>query len=86
MEWVRHRQFVPTIKAFREKLISEQNGQINNKSRKRKKSLSLNCVSDNIIEKLTGQFASYIKENPDKAYETTSMMKNIFELDIKSDE
>ena len=86
MEWVRHRQFVPTIKAFREKLISEQKGQINNKFRKRKKSLSLNCVSDNIIEKLTGQFASYIKENPDKAYETTSMMKNIFELDIKSDE
>ena len=71
---------------FREKLISEQKGQINNKFRKRKKSLSLNCVSDNIIEKLTGQFASYIKENPDKAYETTSMMKNIFELDIKSDE
>ncbi len=86
MEWVRHRQFVPTIKAFREKLISEQKGQITNKFRKRKKSLSINCVSDNIIEKLTGQFASYIKDNPDKAYETTSMMKNIFELDIKSDE
>ena len=86
MEWIRHRQFVPTIKAFREKLISEQKGQITNKFRKRKKSLSINCVSDNIIEKLTGQFASYIKDNPDKAYETTSMMKNIFELDIKSDE
>jgi len=84
VQWIHNRQFAPTIKAFKEKLVFQQKIQLNSKLKKSTNFLNSNDISYNMIDKLTGQFASYIKDNPEKANETISVIKNVFKLDIKS--
>jgi len=71
LQWSHQRKFAPALKAFKTKLTSQQNTKE---------------ISSEMIEKLTGQFATYLKENPSKVSETINLMQNVFELDIVNHE
>lgn len=70
IEWLEHRKYVPTLKAFREKIkIPNQNlEQIPEKE------------SEYMAQKIMGQVASYLRSNPHKAEETVHLLKDVFEL------
>jgi len=36
--------------------------------------------TDQIIQKITGQIAAYLRTNPEKAEETVAVLKNVFDL------
>ena len=69
-EWLTHRKYVPTLKAFREKIKSPQ--------------LISEFISDGdaeyMAQKIMGQIASYLRTNPDKADETVHLLQDVFEL------
>lgn len=70
IEWLEHRKYVPTLKAFREKIkLPNQNlEQIPEKE------------SEYMAQKIMGQVASYLRSNPHKAEETVHLLKDVFEL------
>jgi hypothetical protein len=39
-----------------------------------------------MIQKITGQLANYLKENPNKASTTLDVIQDVFQLDIKAHE
>jgi glutamyl-tRNA reductase len=70
IEWLEHRKYVPTLKAFREK-IKLPNQYLEQISEKK---------SEYMAQKIMGQVASYLRSNPHKAEETVHLLKNVFEL------
>ena len=69
-EWLTHRKYLPTLKAFREKIKSPQ--------------LISEFISDGdaeyMAQKIMGQIASYLRTNPDRADETVHLLQDVFEL------
>ena len=70
LEWLELRKYVPTLKAFREKIkVPNQNlEQISKKE------------SEYMAQKIMGQIAAYLRSNPNKAEETVHLLKDVFEL------
>jgi glutamyl-tRNA reductase len=70
LEWLELRKYVPTLKAFREKIkVPNQNlEQISEKE------------SEFMAQKIMGQIAAYLRSNPHKAEETVHLLKDVFEL------
>ena len=70
LEWLELRKYVPTLKAFREKIkVPNQNlEQISKKE------------SEYMVQKIMGQIAAYLRSNPHKAEETVHLLKDVFEL------
>ena len=70
LEWLELRKYVPTLKAFREKIkVPNQNlEQISKKE------------SEYMAQKIMGQIAAYLRSNPHKAEETVHLLKDVFEL------
>ena len=81
LQWLHDRQYAPTLRALKAKLTAQQSADI--KARQRKKTISeeATVVSDQMIQKITGQLANYLKENPSKANDTLSIFKDVFQLD-----
>ncbi|MGB2398667.1 MAG: glutamyl-tRNA reductase [Flavobacteriaceae bacterium] len=80
-QWLHDRQYAPTLRALKAKLTAQQSAEL--KAQKRKKQLSeeATLVSDQMIQKITGQLANYLKENPGKARDTLTIFKDVFQLD-----
>ena len=80
-QWLHDRQYAPTLRALKAKLTAQQSAEI--KARERKQSLPLEAtlVSDQMIQKITGQLANFLKENPAKASDALSIFKDVFQLD-----
>ena len=80
-QWLHDRQYAPTLRALKAKLTAQQSAEL--KAQKRKKQLSeeATLVSDQMIQKITGQLANYLKENPSKARDTLTIFKDVFQLD-----
>ena len=80
-QWLHDRQYAPTLRALKAKLTAQQSAEI--KARERKQSLPLEAtlVSDQMIQKITGQLANFLKENPAKASNALSIFKDVFQLD-----
>ena len=81
--WVDTLKFVPTIQAIKHKLnhfkISEFNTQ-------RKKILNFNeeqaeIISNNLIQKITNQFAHHLREDGNNSDEALELIKKIFKLE-----
>lgn len=72
LQWVAHRKFAPTLKAFKQTLL---NGQLSQKEETDEFS--------QIVYKLTGKVANYLKENPSKADETLELIHRVYQLDAK---
>jgi len=72
LQWVAHRKFAPTLKALKQTLL---NGQQSQKEETDEFS--------QIVYKLTGKVANYLKENPSKADETLELIHRVYQLDAK---
>ena len=74
------------MKALKDKLIKQQNAEIG--SRKRKNGVTIHdpSLSYDMIQKITGQFAFYLKENPSKANDAMNIFKEVFQLDLQNHE
>lgn len=72
--WVDHRKFAPTLKALKQKLLD---GQIKEQGEVQEFS--------QIVYRLTGKVASYLKENPSKAGQTMALLQDVYQLDSDLD-
>ena len=72
LQWVAHRKFAPTLKALKQTLL---NGQLIQKEE--------TDDFSQIVYKLTGKVANYLKENPSKADETLELIHRVYQLDAK---
>lgn len=89
MEWLDHRQYAPALRALKAKLTQQQISEI--KTQEKKEVLCVfnsatATISEQMIQKITGQVANYLKENPSKADSTLNVIKEVFQLDIESHE
>jgi len=74
LKWVDHRKFAPTLKALKQKLLNGQQmeqGEVPEFSQ--------------IVYRLTGKVASYLKENPSKADQTMELLQYVYQLDSELD-
>ena len=86
LQWIYDRRYAPALKALKDKLIKQQNDEIS--SRKRKNGVIINdpSLSYEMIHKITGQFAFYLKENPSKANDAMNIFNEVFQLDLQNHE
>ena len=80
LQWLHDRQYAPTLRALKAKLTAQQSIDIKARQRKQTISEEATVVSDQMIQKITGQLANYLKENPSKAKDTLSIFKDVFQL------
>ena len=70
IEWLTHRKYIPTLKAFREKIKTSP--------------ISLELIpeadTEFMAQKIMGQVAAYLRSNPHKADETVHLLRDVFEL------
>jgi glutamyl-tRNA reductase len=71
LEWLEHRKFAPTLKAIKEKLLFSSHGDVDPIK---------NEDAAYMAQKITGQVATYLKENPKKAATTVALLEDIFQL------
>ena len=86
LQWIHDRRYAPALKALKNKLIEQQNAEIG--ARKRKNGVTIHdpSLSYDMIQKITGQFAFYLKENPSKANDAMNIFKEVFQLDLQNHE
>ena len=80
MQWLEHRKYAPLLRAFKDKLSSQQELEIKNQSKKKVLSEDATTLSQQLIKKITGQLANYLRENPNKASETLAVFEDVFQL------
>ena len=86
LQWLEHRQYAPALRALKAKLTAQQSSEIKNQEKKAFLKPEAVSVSDQMIQKITGQLANYLKENPNKASTTLDVIQEVFQLDIKAHE
>ena len=86
LQWLEHRQYAPALRALKAKLTTQQSSEIKNQEKKAVLKPEAVSVSDQMIQKITGQLANYLKENPNKASTTLDVIQEVFQLDIKAHE
>ena len=86
MQWIYDRRYAPALKALKDNLIKQQNAEMD--SRKKKNAIKINdpSLSYEMIHKITGQFAFYLKENPSKANDAMNIFNEVFQLDLQNHE
>ncbi len=81
IQWLHDRKYAPTLRALKAKLTQQQEAELTAQSKKAKVPEEATTVSEQMIQKITGQLANYLKENPSKANETISVFQQVFQLD-----
>jgi len=81
--WLDTLKFVPTIQAIKHKLTSLKNSELSNQ---RKKITDFNedqaeLISNNIIQKITNQFAHHLRDDNNSSDESLELIKKIFQLE-----
>ena len=78
LSWIKHRKYIPALNAFKEKIITSE------KKESELKVYLNNCFGfqrkHRIAQKITGQIAAYIRENPNQAEQTIDLITDVFEL------
>lgn len=70
LEWLTHRKYIPTLKAFRDKIKAPNlNSEFN-----------IGSDAEHMAQKIMGQVAAYLRLNPHKADETVHLLNDVFEL------
>ena len=80
-QWMQHRKYAPTLRALKAKLTAQQKAEISAQQRKQDVPEMATQVSDQMIQRITGQLANYLKENPEKAPEAMDVFQKVFQLD-----
>jgi len=80
--WCKNRSFAPTIKALKEKLSLIKEGEIDNQRRKidNFNEEQAEIISNRIIQKITTQFANYLKDENVSTQESITLIKKVFQL------
>lgn len=81
--WLDTSKFVPTIQAIKEKLTDLKNSELKTQ---RKKISDFNeaqaeLITNNIIQKITNQFAHHLREDNNTSDESLQLIKKIFKLE-----
>lgn len=81
--WLDTLKFVPTIQAIKHKLTDFKNSEFNTQ---RKKLVDFNedqaeLITNNIIQKITNQFAHHLREDSNTSDESIELIKKIFQLE-----
>jgi len=81
--WLDTLKFVPTIQAIKHKLTGFKNSEFNTQ---RKKLVDFNedqaeLISNNLIQKITNQFAHHLREDSNTSDESIELIKKIFQLE-----
>ena len=72
LQWLAHRKFAPTLRALKQTLL---NGQLSKQEEAQEFS--------QVVYKLTGKVANYLKENPSKADQTLELIQQVYQLDAE---
>ena len=86
LQWLHNRQYAPVLRALKAKLTAQQTAEIKARERKQNIPEEAVIVSDQMIQKITGQLANFLKENPNKAGDTLAIFKDVFQLDAQPHE
>lgn len=81
LQWLHDRQYAPTLRALKAKLTAQQTAEINARKKKQELPEEARLVSEQMIQKITGQLANFLKENPTKASSALSIFQDVFQLD-----
>lgn len=77
--WLEHRKYIPALNAFKEKIV------LSKKEKQEVENYINNCFGfqrkQKIAQKITGQIAAYLRENPHQADETIELISDIFQLE-----
>ncbi|NRD22078.1 glutamyl-tRNA reductase [Winogradskyella litoriviva] len=81
--WLDTLKFVPTIQAIKHKLTDFKNSEFNTQ---RKKLADFNedqaeLITNNLIQKITNQFAHHLREDSNSSDESIELIKKIFQLE-----
>ena len=81
--WLDTLKFVPTLQAIKHKLTDFKNSELNTQ---RKKLSDFNeaqaeLITNNIIQKITNQFAHHLREDGNTSEESLELIKKIFKLE-----
>ncbi len=81
--WLDTLKFVPTLQAFKHKLTDLKNSEFNIQ---RKKLSDFNehqaeLITNNLIQKITNQFAHHLREDSESSDESIALIKKIFQLE-----
>ncbi len=81
--WLDTLKFVPTIQAIKHKLTDYKNSEFNTQ---RKKMTDFNedqaeLITNNLIQKITNQFAHHLREDSNTSDESIELIKKIFQLE-----
>lgn len=85
--WLDTLKFVPTIQAIKHKLTDYKNSEFNTQ---RKKLADFNedqaeLITNNLIQKITNQFAHHLREDGNTSDESIELIKKIFQLETTDD-
>ncbi len=76
--WLKHRKYIPALNAFKKKIA------ISKKEEEEVTQYLNNCFGyqkkQQIAQKITGQIAAYLRENPQNAEETIELIEDVFQL------
>ncbi len=77
--WLKHRKYIPALNAFKEKIV------LSKKEKQEIENYVNHCFGfqrkQQIAQKITGQIAAYLRENPHQAEETVELITEIFLLE-----
>lgn len=73
--WLEHRKYVPTLKAFKEKIVLSDSVD---------QEVTVSNETDQMAQKITGQIAAYLRTNPEKAEHTVAVIIDVFNLTPES--
>ena len=84
--WLDTLKFVPTIQAIKHKLTDFKNSEFNTQ---RKKMADFNedqaeLITNNLIQKITNQFAHHLREDSNTSDESIELIKKIFQLETNN--
>ena len=85
-QWLESRRFAPTIRALKEKLQTLKEEELDFQSRKLNgfDHSHAEVVSDRIIQKITRQVASHLKDPDSDPDESLELIRRVFSLEIKT--
>ncbi|WP_445386266.1 glutamyl-tRNA reductase [Robiginitalea sp. IMCC44478] len=85
-QWLESRRFAPTIRALKEKLQTLKEEELDFQSKKHNgfDHSHADVVSDRIIQKITRQVASHLKDPDNDTDECLELIQRVFSLEIKT--
>ncbi|MBH45754.1 MAG: glutamyl-tRNA reductase [Flavobacteriaceae bacterium] len=70
LQWFDHRKFAPMLKALKKKLLNGQQKELGNPQQ-----------FSQVVNRLTGKVACFLKENPAKVDQTMALLQDVYQLD-----